>query len=308
MLTPDCERLLDQAAQGDGLVIVLTGAGISAESGIPTFRGPEGYWTVGSRVYMPQDLATRATFDRMPEEVWRWYLYRLGVCWQAEPNPAHHAVADLERALADRFLLITQNVDGLHLRAGNSRARTYEIHGSINFMRCTRECTPGIEPIPGPLRDWWGRLDRSVGGTAKDAAGRSPAGGGGFAAAGAPPLDEGDLAHLHCQRCGAWRRPHVLWFDEYYDEEHYRYDSSVAAAARADLVIVVGTSGATNLPNQVAQIAARRGAAIVLVDPVSSPFADLAGRTGSWIKGPAGQCLPPLVTRLADYSRGRPGS
>ena len=77
-------------------VVVLTGAGISAESGIPTFRGPEGYWTVGSQVYRPQEMATRAADEAMPREVWRWYLHRLEVCRQAEPNPAHAALVELE--------------------------------------------------------------------------------------------------------------------------------------------------------------------------------------------------------------------
>ncbi len=295
MLTPECQELLDAAAAGAGLVIVLTGAGISAESGIPTFRGPEGYWTVSSKVYYPQELATRAAFERMPDEVWRWYLYRLGVCWRAEPNAAHQAVADLEAALGDRFLLITQNVDGLHLRAGNSHARTFEIHGSINFMRCARGCDAVLYPVPEPLRTWWGRLERAPDRQPDHAA---------------PELDAADRAHLHCQACGGWMRPHVLWFDEYYDEKHYRYESSVTAADKADLLLIVGTSGATNLPNQIAAIAARRGSGILLVDPEASPFSRLAhdGRRGSWIKGPAGRWLPPIAMRLATYSRARPGS
>ena len=114
------DQALAAALAGDGAFVVVTGAGVSAESGIPTFRGQDGYWTVGSRVYHPQELATHAAFRRMPEEVWRWYLYRLGVCRAAEPNPAHVALVELERALGDRFRLVTQNVDGLHLRAGSS--------------------------------------------------------------------------------------------------------------------------------------------------------------------------------------------
>lgn len=77
---------INEAARGNGKWVVLTGAGISAESGIPTFRGKEGYWTVGSREYRPMELATRSAFNRWPEEVWIWYLYRLGVCRKAQPN------------------------------------------------------------------------------------------------------------------------------------------------------------------------------------------------------------------------------
>src|SRR2546426_10737611 len=105
------------ACRRPGHVIALTGAGVSAESGIPTFRGRDGYWTVGSRDYHPQELATHAAFARMPWDVWAWYLYRRGVCRAAAPNPAHHALVRL--AAHPRFALVTQNVDGLHRRAGS---------------------------------------------------------------------------------------------------------------------------------------------------------------------------------------------
>ncbi len=78
-------------------LVVLTGAGISAESGIPTFRGPEGYWTVGSREYRPEQMATYQMFQSNPDDVWQWYLYRLGVCQRAEPNAGHKALVDMER-------------------------------------------------------------------------------------------------------------------------------------------------------------------------------------------------------------------
>src|SRR6185312_3235449 len=115
----------------DAPIVVLTGAGVSAESGIPTFRGKEGYWTVGSREYHPQELATHAAFTRMPWDVWAWYLHRRAVCRRAEPNAAHHALARLPCDL------ITQNVDGLHRRAGS---RPYAIHGDIDHMRCADDC------------------------------------------------------------------------------------------------------------------------------------------------------------------------
>src|SRR4051812_14434272 len=99
---------------GTGQILVLTGAGISAESGIPTFRGEEGYWRIGSRNYFPEELATRSAFEQMPDEVWGWYLYRRSVCRAALPNSAHDAIARLEhefanRGEAHRFVLVTQN-------------------------------------------------------------------------------------------------------------------------------------------------------------------------------------------------------
>jgi len=87
---------------------MLTGAGVSAESGIPTFRGKEGYWTIGAREYHPQELATHDAFERMPWEVWAWYLYRRTVCNAAEPNDGHRALVSLGAALPDRFALVTQ--------------------------------------------------------------------------------------------------------------------------------------------------------------------------------------------------------
>src|ERR1035438_2472936 len=94
-------------------VAVLTGAGISAESGIPTFRGAGGFW----KNFRPEDLATPEAFDRDPETVWEWYLWRRDLIGNAQPNPGHFALARLEER-TPHFSLITQNVDGLHDRAG----------------------------------------------------------------------------------------------------------------------------------------------------------------------------------------------
>ncbi|MEW6387933.1 MAG: NAD-dependent deacylase [Thermodesulfobacteriota bacterium] len=111
-------------------VVVLTGAGISQESGIPTFRGPEGLW----RNFRPEDLATPQAFKKDPLLVWEWYDWRRGRIATARPNAAHLALAALEAEIPD-FLLLTQNVDGLHRQAGSRRL--LEIHGSIWEVRCT---------------------------------------------------------------------------------------------------------------------------------------------------------------------------
>ena len=87
--------------------------------------GPDGYWTVGSTNYTPMEMATRAMFHKAPQEVWAWYLWRFAACADAEPNAGHHAVVALEKALGNRMALVTQNVDGLHQRAGSpSQGRT----------------------------------------------------------------------------------------------------------------------------------------------------------------------------------------
>ena len=126
------------------LTIALTGAGISAESGVPTFRGEEGLW----RQYRPEELATPRAFDRDPNLGWEWYAWRRGLISACQPNPAHVTLADMEARLPD-FSLITQNVDGLHRLAGSQRV--LELHGDIWRMRCTREGTRLVDrthPLP----------------------------------------------------------------------------------------------------------------------------------------------------------------
>ncbi len=125
-------------------VAVLTGAGVSAESGVPTFRGTEGLW----RRYRAEDLATPEAFQRDPGLVWEWYDWRRQRIARCRPNPAHHAIAWLERR-APEFLLITQNVDGLHRRAGS--VRMVELHGSLWRVRCLAEGKTA-ENLEVPLR------------------------------------------------------------------------------------------------------------------------------------------------------------
>jgi NAD-dependent deacetylase len=249
------------ALASGGRLVVVTGAGLSADSGIPTFRGEEGYWRVGSRNYHPTELATAAAFRRVPEVVWPWYLYRRGVCRAAEPNAAHRALAALGEALGERMTLLTQNVDGLHLRAGHCAARIYEIHGNINYARCAASCTPSLYSLD--------------------------------------TFDDATAARLHCPRCGDRLRPHVLWFDETYDERHFRWDSSLRAAGEAAALWVVGSSGSTNLPNLVAQVVASAGGLVVDVNPDDSPFAALARHTGgAHVRQGALQALPTMVREV----------
>src|SRR5262245_12703156 len=110
-------------------VVVFTGAGISAESGVPTFRGKDGLWNE----FRVEDLATPQAFARHPRRVWEWYSWRRELISRIEPNPGHLAVARFERFFSD-FCLVTQNVDGLHDRAGNERI--LKLHGDIWDVRC----------------------------------------------------------------------------------------------------------------------------------------------------------------------------
>src|SRR5262249_1950126 len=114
-------------------VFVITGAGVSAESGIPTFRGKDGYW----RNFDAAKLATPEAFTCDPRVVWDWYRERRQCIRKAQPNAAHEAIAGLAKH-ADEFLLVTQNVDDLHARAGISNDQMVQIHGDIFVTRCSR--------------------------------------------------------------------------------------------------------------------------------------------------------------------------
>lgn len=263
------------AAGAPGAVLVLTGAGISAESGIPTFRGPEGYWRIGSREYQPETLATHSAFTQMPEAIWSWYLYRRAVCAAAAPNIAHRALAELAAARGDRCALVTQNVDALHRRAGHDPASLFEIHGNLDQVRCAAECRGrcDLRPAPPLPSDGWAK-------------GRE--------------LDAVMAAALHCD-CGAWLRPHVLWFDESYDEQLYHYETALTLATNCSLLLVIGTSGATSLPAMIVQLAIARRIPTLVVNRDPSPFSELAERSanGIFLHGLATDWVPRLCAALA---------
>lgn len=139
---------LEATLAGAQSLCVLTGAGVSAESGIPTFRGPDGLW----RKHRIEDLATPEAFVRNPLLVWGWYAWRREIMHQARPNPAHFALAELEARFAARpgacFTLATQNVDGLHERAESRNL--HRLHGSVWILRCT-QCGTEREDRSVPL-------------------------------------------------------------------------------------------------------------------------------------------------------------
>lgn len=159
------ERIAERLAKLDR-VCCLTGAGVSAESGVPTFRGQAGLWE-GQR---PEDLATPQAFERDPEKVWKFYNYRREMLLECRPNAAHRALADLERVF-DCWSLITQNVDRLHQQAGSRNP--IELHGNIWTVRCTAcdqefdkfgvklDCLPACESCGNLLRPavvWFGEM------------------------------------------------------------------------------------------------------------------------------------------------------
>jgi NAD-dependent deacetylase len=130
------EKILKSAKK----VAVLTGAGISAESGVPTFRGEEGLW----KKFRAEELATVDAFMANPELVWEWYIFRRNLMSDVSPNPGHYALVEMEKHF-DSFTLITQNVDGLHRKAGSENI--LELHGNIQKNKCF-ECG---KPYSGPI-------------------------------------------------------------------------------------------------------------------------------------------------------------
>lgn len=140
--------LLKEKVASARSITVLTGAGISADSGVPTFRGADGLW----QSFRPEELATPEAFARDPILVWQWYNWRRERIAETVPNAAHEAIVELERRCPS-FWLITQNVDGLHRAAGS--AKLSEIHGNIWMTRCTgcRAVEPNRDiPIAIPPR------------------------------------------------------------------------------------------------------------------------------------------------------------
>lgn len=151
MATPEISSELRSRLEGDGPVVALTGAGVSAESGLATFRGPGGMWEGRN----PMELATPGAFGAEPLTVWRFYAWRREQAAAAQPNPAHRALAALERRWND-FLLVTQNVDGLHERAGSRKV--VRLHGSLWTLRCTG-CGNEFEDLRADLGELPPRCD-----------------------------------------------------------------------------------------------------------------------------------------------------
>ncbi|MFY9780576.1 MAG: NAD-dependent deacylase [Candidatus Baltobacteraceae bacterium] len=221
-------------------VCVLTGSGISSESGLPTFRGVNGLW----RNRRVEELASPQGFARDPRLVWTWYNERRAAHEAALPNAGHRALVALEAKVPD-FTLATQNVDSLHRRAGSKNV--LELHGHLREARCSRCGTR-----------------RSL-------------------ASGMPP-DE--IEH----DCGGRFRPDIVWFGESLPEELWL--RAVAAAERAEVMLVVGTSGLVNPAATLATHFARPHAFVVEVNPEATVISAVADVT---LRGTATEVLPELV-------------
>ncbi len=234
-------------------LLVLTGAGVSAESGIPTFRDAGGLW----ENHPVEKVASPEGFEEDPELVWRFYSERRRRARACEPNPGHKALAEVEARLGYRFLLVTQNVDGLHVRAGSRRL--VEIHGNLFETRCSG-C--GRAPFADEALYAEGRLPRCE----------------------------------ICERAGrpSLLRPNIVWFGEMLDPAHLgRIESFLHDAEGHPLVyLAVGTSGLVYPAAGLVSAARAHGAETWLVnaDPPENVRA-----FDVFVQGPSGRVLPELL-------------
>ena len=234
--------------------VVLTGAGVSAESGVPTFRGAGGLW----KQFRPEDLATPQAFARDPRLVWEWYAWRRTLVAACAPNAAHRALAEWA-IRRETVTIVTQNVDGLHTRAARdaagsadpSPALPVEVHGSLLRDRCSA-CDARSDAIA---------------------------------------VDATSVATLpRCTRCGAMLRPDVVWFGEMLDEAVLAKVD--AAAASADVCLVVGTSALVHPAASLPLRTRAAGGAIIEVNPEETP---LTGAATVSIRGSAAGVVPALT-------------
>ena len=253
---------------GAGYLVVVTGAGVSLASGIPTFRGtdPGAVWKRDVT-----ELGTNRYFEEDPAGSWSWYTSRFDIVLDKRPNPAHLALAAIERwqvARGGRFLLVTQNVDPLHERAGSERL--VKVHGSSDRVRCSRHgCVYGAPRGSLPRAD----ID--------------------MAAFKAEPV----AANVpRCPSCGSPLRQHVLWFDEFYDEHRdYQWERVLDAAQRMDTCLFVGTSFSVGVTDLFLRGGLMTGRPMLAIDPgaAASPHPSI-----TLLREPSESLLPAVCGRI----------
>ncbi|XP_026322002.1 NAD-dependent protein deacylase-like [Hyposmocoma kahamanoa] len=245
-------------------VVILSGAGISAESGIPTFRGAGGFW----RKYNSQSLATPGAFKSSPSLVWEFYHYRREVAAKAQPNAGHIAIAEFEAKCSTekKITVITQNVDNLHGRAGSKNL--IELHGNLYKTRCTK-CKEVLvntdSPICEALSDR-GDPDSTFIGS---------------------DIPVNSLPHCKKTTCGGLLRPHIVWFGE--GLEPAVLEKAGSAMSTCDVCLVVGTSSVVYPAAMFAPQAAQRGAIVAEFNIEPTPATP---DFHYYFEGPCGTTLP----------------
>ncbi|MBH0066811.1 NAD-dependent deacetylase [Pseudoalteromonas sp. NZS100] len=211
--------------------LYITGAGVSAASGIPTFRGEDGYWTIGSKNYTPMEMATRAMYQNAPKEFLAWYYHRFATYRNHGPNDVHHWLSDKN--------LITQNIDGLDGKAGNKNY--IAIHGRLDQMTLFHAQGEPVTPLATP----WDSVDESR-------------------------LQESlfELFNIQNQtpELNHSFKPFVLLFDEYYTEL-YRITQAQQRMLNADKIVFMGTSFSVNITQMAIEIARNYDIPVEVVDP-----------------------------------------
>lgn len=229
-------NLVELLRQPGARPVFVTGAGISIASGIPPFRGtPDAVWE--------RDVLAKGTvryFHQKPVKSWEWFLKVFEKARDAQPNPGHQALVDIETWLgADRCLTVTQNVDGLHTKAGTKNL--VEVHGTVRHMRCTKSvCRYG--PPTGMV-----------------------------------PWDEAQIARFQANphqdtlprcSCGALLRMHVLWFDESYEShKSYGLDPVFEALGNMTVLVFIGTSFAVTITDIMMRAGYERAVPMFVIDP-----------------------------------------
>lgn len=212
-------------------ICILTGAGISAESGIPTFRDKQtGFW----ENYAAEDLATPEAFARDPKLVWSWYQWRRQLVADTQPNAAHHAIAQWQyhtQSSNQQLTLITQNVDDLHEQTGSA---VIHLHGNLWRNKCSQCETPLQSESTADKK----------------------------------ALDFDD-ALIDCQHCGGYIRPDIVWFGESLPVEAWQ--TAEEAAAHCEVFISIGTSSLVYPAAGLAHLAKQNGAHIIEVNPNPTP-------------------------------------
>jgi NAD-dependent deacetylase len=268
-LKPDAHLLADAIAAEKGLVLVLTGAGVSLASGLPTFRGNDTGAVWAQNV---MELGTFSYFKRNPVASWQWYLQRANAATYARPNPAHLALATLQQyqlARGGDFLLVTQNIDSLHEMAGS--LDVVKIHGSLNRARCSRARCELNSTETVAMAD----LDFE-------------------------PFERDPTADAipRCSACGGLMRPHVLWFDELYgSHKEFQWTRVIDASARMRLIVAIGTSFSVGITDALSNAARSRRIPMTVIDPAPPRIAD--PRT-THMSERAEELLPLVADILAD--------
>ena len=253
--------------------LIITGAGISAESGIPTFRGKGGYW----RNFDPAKLATPEAFARDPKLVWEWYRERRQRIREAQPNAAHEAIVKLAQQSRE-FLLVTQNVDDLHVRAGLPKEKMVQIHGDIFRSRCSRcdfsdEARSSSSELLAPRSPK--KLDR-------------------FKRSSSGAVQDGDVPK--CPACDALMRPGVVWFGEQLDLREIQRVEDFLGGGTCDFALVIGTTALFGYIIDWAVRAAGKGGQLIEVNPEETPLSQFATRL---VREPAAMSLPQLLNEIS---------